>query len=200
MTAQRLILASGSAARRRMLDDAGVMFEVVPAAVDEDRLTEDLLRRVVAHENIALALAEAKALVVSDRHPQALVIGSDQVLSTGDKILSKPGSREGARETLRRLRGKTHKLHSAVAVAIGKKVVWSTVNSATLHMKDLSEEDLQRYLDAAGESIYGCVGAYQIEGLGAALFEAVEGDHFTIMGMPLLPLLAELSRLEGKTS
>jgi len=199
MTAQRLILASGSAARRRMLEDAGVIFEVMPAAVDEGRLTDDLLRRV-AHEDIALALAEAKALAVSQRDPQALVIGSDQILSTGDAILAKPGSREGARETLRKLRGKTHKLHSAVAIATGNGVIWRTVESATLHMKDLSEADLERYLNATGESIYGCVGAYQIEGVGAALFETVEGDHFTIMGMPLLPLLSELSRLEGKAS
>jgi septum formation protein len=182
-----------------MLEDAGVIFEVMPAAVDEDRLTDDLLHRV-AHEDIGLALAEAKALAVSQRDPQALVIGSDQILSTGDAVLAKPGSREGARETLRRLRGKTHKLHSAVAVATGNEVIWRTVESATLHMKDLSEADLERYLDAAGESIYGCVGAYQIEGLGSALFETVEGDHFTIMGMPLLPLLSELSRLEGKAS
>ncbi len=199
MTAQRLILASGSSARRRMLEDAGVKFEVMPAAVDEDRLTVKLLHRV-AHKDVAVALAEAKALAVSERDPQALVIGSDQILSTGDGILSKPGSRDGAEETLRRLQGKTHTLYSAVAVATGNEVLWRTVDSATLQMKDMPEEDLQRYLDAAGESIYGCVGAYQIEGLGAALFEAIEGDHFTIMGMPLLPLLAELSRLEGRAS
>lgn len=197
MTASRLILASGSTARREMLESAGLTFDVMPAAVDEEGLSKQLIERV-SHEDIAVALAQAKARAVSACNPQALVIGSDQVLSTGDDILSKPGSRDGAVETLRRLRGKTHALYSGVAVATEGEVIWHSVDRARLQMRDLSDEDIARYLDLAGEGIFGCVGAYQIEGLGAGLFEHIEGDRFTIMGMPLLPLLAELRRLEGK--
>lgn len=193
MTARRLILASGSAARCRMLESAGISFDVVPAAVDEEGLTRQLIERV-PHENIAVSLAQAKALAVSARDPEALVIGSDQVLSIGDGILSKPGSREGALETLRRLRGRSHTLYSGVALATRNAVIWHFVSRATLRMRPLSDEDLRRYLDETGDSIYGCVGAYQIEGSGARLFEKIEGDQYTIMGMPLLPLLAELRR------
>ncbi|MGE5265990.1 MAG: Maf family protein [Deltaproteobacteria bacterium] len=197
MTARRLILASGSAARRGMLENAGLRFDVVPAAIDEDRLTKKLAGRA-PHEDIAVSLAQAKALAVSARNGDALVVGSDQILSTGDDILSKPGSREGALETLRRLRGRTHMLYSGVALASNDAVIWHTVGTAKLKMRSLTDAEIARYLDAAGEGIFGCVGAYQIEGLGAGLFETIEGDRFTIMGLPLVPLLAELRRLEGQ--
>ncbi|MCU0954268.1 MAG: Maf family protein [Hyphomicrobium sp.] len=199
MTAQRLILASGSAARRSMLSAAGLNFNAVPAAIDEDHLMQQLAGRA-SHPNIAVYLAEAKALDVSGRSGDALVIGSDQILSTGDDILSKPGSREGAVETLRKLRGRMHMLYSAVALAANEAVIWQTVDTAKLKMRSLSDNDIARYLDAAGEDIFGCVGAYQIEGLGAGLFETVEGDRHTIMGMPLVPLLKELRRREGPSS
>jgi septum formation protein len=199
MTAQRLILASGSAARRSMLDDAGLRFDVEPAAIDEDRLMNQLAGRA-SHQDMAVYLAAAKALDVSGRSSGALVVGSDQVLSTGDEILSKPGSREGAVETLRKLRGSTHMLYSAVALAANGAVIWQTVDAARLKMRSLSDDEIALYLDAAGEGILACVGAYQIEGLGAGLFETVEGDRYTIMGMPLVPLLEELRRREGQSS
>jgi septum formation protein len=148
------------------------------------------------HPQIAMVLAESKALSVAAAHPGATVIGSDQILSTGDNILSKPGSRAGARDTLRTLSGRTHWLHSAVAVAVGDDLTWRTVESAALTMRDLSETEIEAYLDAAGAGIFGCVGAYQIEGAGVQLFERVAGDHFSIMGMPLLPLLAQLRRMD----
>jgi septum formation protein len=182
-----------------MLENAGLRFDVVPAAIDEDRLTTDLASRT-PHEDIAVFLAQAKALAVSARNGDALVVGSDQILSTGDHILSKPGSREGALETLRRLRGRTHMLYSGVAFATKDAVIWHSVDAAQLKMRSLTDEEIERYLDAAGEGIFGCVGAYQIEGLGADLFETVEGDRFTIMGMPLVPLLDELRRREGQPS
>jgi septum formation protein len=194
---RRLILASGSSARRRMLTDAGLDFEVVPAQLDEDGLRDRLLSLTppLGHATVAAVLAEAKARAVASSNPAALVIGSDQILSTGDSVLAKPGSRDGARATLQALRGRTHWLHSAVVLQSGGEPLWSTVATATLHVRDFSDAALDAYLDAAGADIYGCVGAYQIEGAGVRLFDAIEGDHFTIMGMPLLPLLAELRRL-----
>jgi len=194
---RRLVLASGSAARRQMLNHAGLVFDVRPADLDEEAHKNRLLERVppLSHVAVALALAEEKALQVAGRNPGALVIGSDQILSTGATILSKPGSREGARQTLRRLRGGAHWLHSAVVVAEGETVLWRTVETATLVMWAFSDAVLEDYLAAAGDSIFGCVGAYQIEGPGVRLFESVAGDHFTIMGLPLLPLLHELRRM-----
>lgn len=194
MTAARLILASGSAARRQMLLNAGLSFEVVSADIDEDRLRKSL-GGTVAHSEIAAVLAEAKGFAVSLLHSSANVIGSDQILSTGEAILSKPGTREGARETLRALRGRTHWLHSGVALVRDGNVVWHLVETAALTMRVLSDDEIERYLDTAVEDILGCVGAYQIEGAGIRLFERVEGDYFTIMGLPLVPLLCELRRL-----
>jgi septum formation protein len=195
MSARRLILASGSAARRQMLAYAGLAFDAVPADIDEEAV-RDVMMGAAPHQQIAVVLAETKALTVAAAHPDAVVIGSDQILSTGDAILSKPGSREGARSTLRTLSGRTHWLHSAVAVAVGNDLRWRTVESAALTVRDLSDGEIERYLDAAGPGIFGCVGAYQIEGVGVQLFERVAGDHFTIMGMPLLPLLAQIRRME----
>jgi septum formation protein len=195
MSARRLILASGSAARRQMLAYAGLAFDAVPADIDEEAV-RDVMMGAAPHQQIAVVLAETKALTVAAAHPDAVVIGSDQILSTGDAILSKPGSREGARSTLRTLSGRTHWLHSAVAVAVGNDLRWRTVESAALTVRDLSDGEIERYLDAAGPGIFGCVGAYQIEGVGVQLFERVAGDHFTIMGMPLLPLLAQLRRMD----
>jgi septum formation protein len=197
MVRRRLILASGSAARRQMLTSAGLNFEAIPAHLDEEALRDRLLSRTPppGHDAIAAVLAEEKARDVAKADPSALVIGSDQILSTGDAILAKPGSRQGARATLQALRGRTHWLHSAVMLHSGGATLWSTVATATLHVRAFSDAALDAYLDAAGADIYGCVGAYQIEGAGVRLFDAIEGDHFTIMGMPLLPLLAELRRL-----
>lgn len=193
MRPPRLILASGSVARRQMLSNAGLVFDVVPADIDEDGLRDHLMPTAL-HQEIAVALAEAKSRAVAAAHPGALVIGADQILSTGELILSKPGTRAGARDTLRTLRGREHWLHSGVALALDDRVLWNTVESATLTMRNISDADVEEYLDAAGDVIFGCVGAYQIEGPGVRLFEHVGGDHFTIMGMPLLPLLAQLRR------
>lgn len=176
--------------------NAGLSFDVVPADIDEDGV-RDVMMGSASHQQIAVVLAETKALSVAAANPGATVVGSDQVLSTGEQMLSKPDSREGARETLRTLRGRTHWLHSAVAVALGDDLVWRTVESAALTMRDITDAEIERYLDAAGTGIFGCVGAYQIEGAGVQLFKHVAGDHFTIMGMPLLPLLEQLRRMDG---
>lgn len=190
----RLVLASGSATRRTLLEAAGLAFEVVPADVDEaalrDRLFEDSAS--VSHESVAQALADAKAVEVSTRVPDALVIGADQVLSFEGTLFEKPKSVDEARAHLRRLRGKTHALHAATALALGGEVQWQNLETACLTFRAFSDAALEAYLARAGAAVLTSVGAYQIEGPAIQLFECVEGDHSTILGLPLLPLLAEL--------
>jgi len=196
--AVRLILASGSKVRRQMLAAAGLSFEVHPADVDEQRIEAEMTveNACVDPADIASVLAAAKAEAVSKQHPDAIVIGADQTLSVGTWRLSKAASREEARATLMRLHGREHELHSAVAIAVGGAAAWGYVETARLHMRALSDDFLASYLDRAGEALTASVGAYEIEGLGAQLFERIEGDYFTILGMPLLALLGELRRRE----
>jgi septum formation protein len=192
----RLVLASGSATRRALLASAGVDFEVRAADVDEAAIRDRLLAAVpaVSHEEIALTLAEQKALAVSMQDPGALVIGADQVLSFEGVVFEKPKSIAEARDGLRALRGKTHALHSATALAANGVVLWKDVETAHLTMRAFSEAALDSYLARAGGVVLTSVGAYQIEGPAVQLFENVEGDHSTILGLPLLPVLHELRR------
>lgn len=185
-----LILGSGSPYRRKMLEAAGVDFRVVPADVDEGALKQRLAGQEPGA--IAEALARAKAAAVSSAHPDAMVIGADQVLALDGELFDKPGDIAAARRQLERLRGKTHRLLSAVALASGGQVVWVHVDEAVMTMRAFSPEFLVRYVAQAGTELCGIVGAYEIEGPGIQLFERVHGDHFTIIGLPLLPLLAEL--------
>ncbi len=189
-----VLLASASPYRRKMLQDAGVAFEVVVAEVDEGLLKRELTARTPtpAASEIASALAQAKAQAVSRNHKEAIVIGADQILMVGDDLLDKPGSAGAARAQLARLRGKTHRLVSAVALARAGTTLWTHVDEAKLTMRNFSEAFLDRYVAEAGERLAGIVGAYEIEGRGIQLFERVTGDHFTIIGLPLVPLLAEL--------
>jgi nucleoside triphosphate pyrophosphatase len=189
--ASELLLASASPFRRKMLEAAGVPFRVVPADVDESVLKRRLAGKV-GPEGLAEALAVAKAEAVSTQSPADLVIGADQVLALGDELLGKPADRVAARAQLERLRGNTHRLLSAVALAQGGRVVWSTVDTATLTVREFSGAFLDAYLAACGERLLGTAGAYEIEGVGIQLFDRVEGDYFAIIGLPLLPLLAEL--------
>ena len=192
--AARLILASGSAARRSMLAAAGLTFEVIPATIDEAEIRDAMMvdNACVEASDIAAALAAAKALSVARAHPGALVIGSDQVLALGSQYISKAGTVLEARDTLERLRGRTHELVSAVAVAQGDDVLWHSIDSAKLTMRRFSDEFLGNYVSRMGDRVIHSVGCYELEGLGVQLFERIEGDYFTILGMPLLPLLAEL--------
>ncbi len=191
-THRRLVLASASPFRRRMLEAAGLSFEVAPADVDESALKRDLLRSGSTPSTIAAALAAAKAEAVSARLPDALVIGADQVLALGPDLFSKPAGTSEAGEQLLRLRGKSHQLHTAACLATRGKPVWTHVEIATLAMRPFSDAFLADYLRAAGDRVCHTVGAYEIEGLGIQLFERIEGSLFTVIGLPLLPLLVEL--------
>lgn len=184
-----LVLASGSAARAAMLRAAGLEFTIIRPQVDERGITGADPRA------LAVTLAEAKALEVSRRSPAALVIGADQVLELEGEILHKAAHLEEAKAKLRKLSGRTHALHSGAAAAQGGKVLWSHVETARLTMRPLTEAEIDAYIKAAGEAATSCVGAYAIEGPGAWLFEKIEGDNFTVQGLPLLPLLGFLGSI-----
>jgi septum formation protein len=189
-----VILASGSRTRRAVLEAAGLEFEVVPSGVDERAIREALLTgdETIDPADLAEVLARAKAEEVSRRNPDALVIGADQVLAFEGETLVKAADFDAAREILLRLRGRTHQLHSAIALAEGGDATWTFIDTAHLTMRRFSIEFLGQYLARAGALTLESVGAYQIEGLGIQLFERIDGDYFTILGVPLLPLLAEL--------
>jgi septum formation protein len=185
-----LILASQSRARQTLLVNAGIVFEAVPADIDERAVQQAF--RLIAPGDIAALLAREKALSVSMRQPGQFVVGADQTLALGTRLFSKPAGRSQAAEQLRVLAGRSHELHSAVAVARDGKILFEAAAVARMTMRRLGDAEIDAYLDEAGEAVTSSVGAYQLEGLGVHLFERVEGDHFTILGLPLLQLLAYL--------
>ena len=189
-----IILASQSASRRAMLEAAGVAFTARPAALDERALEAGLGAAPPAA--VALALAEAKALAVSRavaaEHPAALVLGSDSLVESGGRRFDKPHNREQAAEHLRWFSGREMQLHSAAALARGGTVKWRHAAVARLQVVDMSESFIANYLDVEWPAVSGCVGVFRIEGRGVQLFSAIEGDHFTVLGMPLLAVLGAL--------
>jgi len=185
-----LILASQSRARQMLLANAGISYEAIPADIDERALQKD--SGLSAPGEIARLLAAEKARFVSSQNPGRYVVGADQTLAVGGRLFSKPAGRAAAAEQLRLLAGQRHELHSAFAVARDGKILLADVSIAGMTMRRLSASEIEAYLDQAGEAVTTSVGAYQLEGLGAHLFERIEGDHFTILGLPLLPLLAFL--------
>jgi septum formation protein len=185
-----VILASQSRARQMLLGNAGISFEAVPADIDERAVQKN--SGLTSPGEIAGLLAREKALFVSSKNPGRYVIGADQTLALGERLFSKPSGRAQAAEQLRLLAGKSHTLHSAVAVISDSKIVFADVSIAKMSMRPLSDSEISAYLDAAGDAVTSSVGAYQLEGFGVHLFERIEGDHFTILGLPLLPLLTFL--------
>ena len=184
---QPLILASKSPARQVLLDNAGIAFEVIPADIDERAI--ELAAGLSTPGEVAALLAREKAVSVSSRHPDRFVVGADQTLALDTRRFSKPAGRRDAAEQLQALAGRTHELHSAVAVAHGGEILFSDLAIARMTMRPLDDAAISAYLDAAGPAVTASVGAYQLEGLGVHLFERIDGDHFTILGLPLLPLL-----------
>jgi septum formation protein len=185
-----LILASQSRARQILLTNAGIDFETVPAEIDE-RAVQQASDRTSAGD-IAALLASEKARSVSMRRPGQFVVGADQTLVLGKDLFSKPADRTQAAEQLRMLAGRSHELHSAVAVARDGEISFEAVSKAAMTMRRLNQAEIEAYLTEAGDAVTSSVGVYQLEGVGVHLFERIEGDHFTILGLPLLQLLAFL--------
>jgi len=192
MSDERLILASRSAARRAMLTDAGVTFGLEDAGVDEDAIK--VAMKGASADALAVELACAKALAVSRRDPDVWVLGADQTLAFDGGLISKAKSLDEAKARLKSMRGKAHQLHSGAAIATKGQIVWSGVDTVQMRMRDFSDAFLDAYLAAEGNELLACVGSYRLEGLGSQLFEAVDGDYFTVLGLPLWPVLAELRR------
>ena len=189
----RLILASASPFRKALLENAGLSFDVEPAEIDE-RAVEETLSDLAA-EDVASVLAEAKAQDVSSRNPGAIVIGSDQTLSLGEEIFHKATTMDEARRRLLALSGKTHELNSAIVLAKDGETIWRHISIARMTMRDLDPGFIGRHLSNVGDRVLSSVGAYQFEGEGIQLFDRIDGDYFTIIGLPLLPLLAQLRAL-----
>ena len=189
-----LLLASKSEGRRLALSQAAIPFEVAPAEVDERATEAQVIRAGGEADAIVLALSRAKALRISEAHPGRLVVGADQAGSLEGRIFGKPADLPAAKRQLGALSGRSHRLHSGFALARGDKILFEAVVHADLHMRRLNEAFLDAYLAAVGDLALKSAGAYQIEGLGAHLFEKIAGDHWTILGLPLLELLSALRR------
>jgi septum formation protein len=187
-----MILASASTVRAQLLRQAGVPFEQIPARVDEDAVKDSLNAEGAPLERVPEMLAEMKALRVSTNYPAALVLGADQILAFEDEVVSKSDSLDRARALLKRLRGQEHRLIGAVVLAKGGSPIWRHTGTARLWMRNFSDGFLEDYLAAEGEEALSSVGCYRLEGPGAQLFSRIEGDYFSILGLPLLPLLAAL--------
>jgi septum formation protein len=185
-----ILLASQSASRKAMLSAAGVAFDAIPAHLDERALEAQMAGSPPSE--IALALAGAKALALSQLKPETLVLGSDSLVEVAGQRFDKPRDREEAAEHLRWFSGKVMQLHSAAALARGGEVVWQEAAMASLHVTTLSERFIEDYLAAEWPAVAACVGVFRIEARGVQLFERIEGDHFTVLGMPLLPVLGAL--------
>ena len=188
----RIILASKSEIRRKLLENAGIDCDTLPAEVDEDALKTELLADGAPAHDIAHALAELKATKVSNQHPDALVIGCDQLLDLGGRILSKPKSPEAAYEQLADMRGRAHHLLSGAVICQGARPLWHHVGVVQMQMRDVSDAYLRDYIARNWDSIRHCVGAYKLEEEGVRLFQAITGDHFHVMGLPLIEIISFL--------
>ena len=191
----RIVLASASESRRKLLSAAGLTFSVLPSGVDESELAS----KIAEPRRLAGALARAKAIAVAARESDSIVIGSDQTLELDGALITKASSRDEARNRLAAFAGRTHKLHSAFSIANGRKELARGCRTARLTMRPLRAGDIDSYLDEAGDAILSSVGCYHLEGLGVRLFDRVDGDFFTVLGLPMIPLLRSLRRLGALT-
>ena len=185
----KIILASKSEARKEMLSNAGIDFETIPADLDEETILKKMQKEDASSGNIALRLAKEKAIHVSKNNSEKYIIGSDQVLSMSDRIYSKAKNEEEAKERLLEFQGQTHFLTSAVCVVKNGQDIWHKTDAASLKMKVMDRQDIDKYSKISGKALTDCVGCYALESVGIRLFENIRGDYFTILGMPLLPLL-----------
>ena len=188
----RLILASSSKARHSMLTNSGVDCEAIASMIDEDGYKQSMKAEGASAAEAAETLAEMKALRMYRQQPDGIVIAADQMLECNGIWFDKPRDRDNTRAQLLALRGKTHQLVSAAVIYKEGSRIWGTIDTAHLTMRNFTDEWLEDYLDAAGDDIYDCVGGYQLEGIGAQLFTEVRGDYFTVLGLPLLPLIGFL--------
>lgn len=195
MMTPSLVLASASPFRRALLENAGLVFTARAAEIDERALEKPLEEEGAAPEDVAVRLAEAKARDVARYFPEALVIGSDQTMSLGQRVYHKPKDMAEAGQHLLSLAGRTHRLNSAIVLVRGEQIIWRHVSSAHMSVRMLTPEFVDRHLQRVGSKALSSVGAYQLEGEGIQLFEKIEGDYFTILGLPMLPLLAKLREL-----
>ena len=187
---ESLILASQSAVRKSLLVNAGIPIDTIPADIDERGVQQN--SGLKEPGRIASLLANEKALFVSAKHPRHYVVGADQTLALGEQLFSKPANRAAAAAQIKTLSGQTHALHSAVSVAKDRVILFSHVSVARMTVRSLTDSEIAAYLDEAGDAVMSSVGAYQLERTGVHLFDRIEGDHFTILGLPLLPLLGFL--------
>lgn len=193
--AETLVLASASSSRRMLMENAGLNFQAVAAQIDERAVEREIEHRALGPDELALELASSKALEVSSRFPQALVIGCDQTMSLGTQVFHKPADRAEARANLLLLRGRTHRLNSGVVLVREGREIWRYLSTADLAMREFSDAFLEDYLVRCGDDVMKSVGCYQLEGIGIQLFNSISGDYFTILGLPLLPLLGQLRTL-----
>ena len=190
-----LVLASSSPFRRMLMTNAGLVFDAQAAEIDERSIEAEMEADQASPDRVAMELAKAKALAVSRHLPDALVIGSDQTMSLGERVYHKPKDLEEARHHVLSVSGKTHRLNSAIALARNGMVLWDHVSHAELKVRTLSEAFVEQYVQRCGNKLLGSVGAYQLEGEGIQLFSEIKGDYFTILGLPMLPLLDKLREL-----
>lgn len=189
---KKLLLASASSGRASVLRRAGIEFDQITSRVDEDRLKEEAEKEEISPRDLAVRLAIAKATAVSQDYPNAYVIGADQLLQCEGQLFDKPQTSDEALAHLKFFNGKAHQLISSIVLIFDGETRWVHTETATLTMRSLSDGALARYLEACGPDVMGSVGVYRLEGIGATLFEKIDGDYFTILGLPLLPLLAHL--------
>jgi septum formation protein len=190
-----LVLASSSPFRRMLLENAGIRFQARAAEIDERGIEDQLEEQHSSPEEVALILAEAKARNVGEAFPDDIIIGSDQTMSLGQRVYHKPRDMDEARDHLVSLSGQTHQLNSAIVLTLGRDILWKHVSSARLTVRKLDAGFIERHLERVGPKALSSVGVYQLEGEGIQLFDKIEGDYFTILGLPMLPLLAKLRDL-----